>query len=138
MPDTFRLQHPSASPLSVTTGRIMRKVIPSLISPNTNINSNQTNVKSIVIATQAFIPTANPTRAVVIAITAGAICMPTKMTLGISGYLTSKLAQVKMMEYLAAENPNMFACSVHPGMIETSIFLKSGATPDMLPMDTGL
>jgi hypothetical protein len=59
------------------------------------------------------------------------------VNIGISGYLTSKLAQIKTLEFLAAENPKLFVCSVHPGMIETSIFLKSGATPDALPMDTG-
>ncbi len=69
--------------------------------------------------------------------TAGAIALPTKQVVGLSGYLTSKLAQIKTLEFLAAENPKMFVCSVHPGMIETDIFLKSGATPEMLPMDKG-
>jgi NAD(P)-dependent dehydrogenase (short-subunit alcohol dehydrogenase family) len=98
---------------------------------------SQTNVKSIVVAATTLLPKANPVRAVVLAVTAGAICFPTKQVIGLSGYLVSKLAQIKTIEFLAAENPNIFACSVHPGMIETKMFLKSGATPDMLPMDTG-
>ncbi len=89
------------------------------------------------IAAQAFFPTANRTRAVVLAVTAGAACFPPKQVVGLSGYLCSKVAQIKTLEFLAAENPNMFFASVHPGMIETKIFLASGATPDMLPMDTG-
>ncbi|KAF2180458.1 short chain dehydrogenase, partial [Zopfia rhizophila CBS 207.26] len=96
----------------------------------------QTNVKSILIAAKAFFPSAAATGAAVYAITAGALVMPVKMTVGISGYLTSKLAQIKVMEYLAAENPNMFFCSVHPGMIDTSIFRASGSDPSHLPMDT--
>lgn len=98
----------------------------------------QVNVKSIVVAAKAFFPTANPEHAAVLGNTAGSICLPTEMVnIGISGYLTSKLAQIKTLEFLAAENPHMFVCSVHPGMIETKIFLKSGASPDALPMDTG-
>jgi NAD(P)-dependent dehydrogenase (short-subunit alcohol dehydrogenase family) len=58
------------------------------------------------------------------------------MLTGISAYISSKLAQVKLLEFLAAEHPNIFVASVHPGMIVTDIFNKSGATPDMLPMDT--
>ncbi|KAF2458350.1 hypothetical protein BDY21DRAFT_284214 [Lineolata rhizophorae] len=96
----------------------------------------ETNVKGIVIASQAFFPTANPERAAVMTVTAGAFFLPTKQVVGLSGYLVSKLAQVKMLEFLAAENPNMFFCNVHPGMIDTKIFRGSGATPDMLPMDT--
>ena len=89
------------------------------------------------IAAKAFFPTANSARAAVLAVTAGAVCLPTKQVIGLSGYLCSKLAQIKTLEFLAAENPNMFFSSIHPGMIETKIFLASGATPDMLPMDTG-
>ncbi|KAF2199993.1 NAD(P)-binding protein [Delitschia confertaspora ATCC 74209] len=96
----------------------------------------ETNVKSILIAASAFFPTAVPSGAAVYAVTAGALVMPPKMTAGLSGYLTSKLAQIKIMEYLAVENPNMFFSTVHPGMIDTGIFRASGASPESLPMDT--
>ena len=56
---------------------------------------------------------------------------------GLSAYISSKLAQVKMLEFLAAENPNVFVASVHPGMVETAIFRKSGAKAEQLPMDKG-
>ena len=56
---------------------------------------------------------------------------------GLSAYISSKLAQVKMLEFLAAENPNVFVASVHPGMVETEIFRKSGAKAEQLPMDKG-
>lgn len=58
------------------------------------------------------------------------------MLVGLSAYQNSKLAMVKTMEYLSLENPNIFCSAVHPGMVDTGIFRKSGATPDMLPMDT--
>lgn len=89
------------------------------------------------ILSQAFLPTANPSGAAVYALTAGAFALPAKYTAGLSAYLSSKLAQVKIMEYLAAENPNLFVCTLHPGMIETNIFKGSGAKAEDMPMDTG-
>ena len=44
---------------------------------------------------------------------------------------------VKTLEFLAAENPSVFVASVHPGMIDTEIFRKSGAKAETLPMDSG-
>ena len=41
------------------------------------------------------------------------------------------------MEYLALENPNLFVCSIHPGMIETKLFQATGTKAEQLPMDTG-
>jgi NADP-dependent 3-hydroxy acid dehydrogenase YdfG len=96
----------------------------------------ETNVKSVVIASQSFIPTAEP-GAALYAITAGAFVMPPAYTPGLSAYLTSKIAQSKVMEFVAAENPNLFVCTVHPGMIETDVFRSSGADPNQLPIDDG-
>jgi NAD(P)-dependent dehydrogenase (short-subunit alcohol dehydrogenase family) len=95
----------------------------------------ETNVKSVIIASQAFIPSAKP-GAALYSITAGAALLPPTHTPGLSGYLTSKIAQSKIVEFLAAENPDLFACSVHPGMVDTGIFRGSGADPSQLPMDT--
>jgi NAD(P)-dependent dehydrogenase (short-subunit alcohol dehydrogenase family) len=97
----------------------------------------ETNVKSVIIAVQAFVPNAH-SGAAVYAMTAGSLVLPANFTPTLSGYLTSKLAQVKIMEYLAVENPDLFVCSVHPGMVDTKIFRGSGASPDQLPMDTGM
>jgi NAD(P)-dependent dehydrogenase (short-subunit alcohol dehydrogenase family) len=99
-------------------------------------NDYETNVKSVVIAAQAFIPNAQP-GAAFYTITAGAAVMPPAYTPGLSAYLTSKLAQTKVLEFLSVENPQLFFCSVHPGMIETGIFRSSKADPSTLPMDTG-
>jgi NAD(P)-dependent dehydrogenase (short-subunit alcohol dehydrogenase family) len=94
-------------------------------------------VKSIVIAAQAFIPKAK-SGAAFYTITAGAFVMPPAYTPGLSSYLSAKIAQSKVLEFLAAENPGMFFCTVHPGMIETDVFRSSGADPAQLPMDNGM
>lgn len=86
---------------------------------------------------KAFFSTANPARAAALATVAGALVFPTKTLVGLSGYLVAKLAAVKTMEFLAAENPNIFCAAVYLGMVDTDIFRKSGATPDMVPMDDG-
>jgi NAD(P)-dependent dehydrogenase (short-subunit alcohol dehydrogenase family) len=97
----------------------------------------ETNVKSIVIAAQAFIPKAK-SGAAFYTITAGAFVMPPAYTPGLSAYLSAKIAQSKVVEFLATENPSMFFCTVHPGMIETDVFRSSGADPKQLPMDNGM
>ncbi|KAF2726632.1 NAD(P)-binding protein [Polyplosphaeria fusca] len=98
-------------------------------------NNYEVNVKSVVVAAQAFIPNAKPD-ASLFAVTAGAAVLPPAYTPYLSGYLSSKVAQVKLVEFLAAEHPEIFVCAVHPGMIETDIFKVSGADPTQLPMDT--
>jgi len=72
-----------------------------------------------------------------LAVVSGSIVLPTKMLIGLSAYQNSKLALIKTVEYLSVENPNIFCSAVHPGMVDTKIFRKSGATPEVLPMDTG-
>lgn len=42
-------------------------------------------------------------------------------TLGASAYNCSKLAQAKLLEHLAAENPDLYVVSVHPGVVETDM-----------------
>lgn len=96
----------------------------------------ETNVKSIIIAAQAFVPNAKA-GAALYAISSGALALPVKYIPYLSGYISSKVAQGKVLEYLAAENPDLFVCSVHPGLVDTKIFRASGANPDQLPMDTG-
>ena len=59
------------------------------------------------------------------------------MVPGLSAYLSSKLALHKVLEFVAAENPTVFAAALHPGMIETDVFRKSGGDKEMLPMDSG-
>jgi NAD(P)-dependent dehydrogenase (short-subunit alcohol dehydrogenase family) len=96
----------------------------------------QTNVKGTMIATKVFLPTANPTRAAVVALTA-AVVFPAATLVNLSAYISSKLTLIKVMEFLAAENPTVFAAALHPGMVDTSILRSSGADPSKLPIDSG-
>ncbi|KAK1564128.1 short chain dehydrogenase [Colletotrichum navitas] len=97
--------------------------------------SFETNTKGTYLVTKAFLPTANPSHAAVVALTTGTTALPAVALPGLSAYMASKLAQTKIIEFLAAENPNLFAATLHPGMVETDIFKKSGAKAEALPMD---
>ncbi|ROV92775.1 hypothetical protein VMCG_09089 [Cytospora schulzeri] len=103
--------------------------------PNDWWQSFEINTKGVFNAIQAFIPTANVTNATFLALTSGSMALPVAMLPGMSTYMASKLAQVKIIEFLAAEQPNILAATVHPGMIETDIFTKTGAKANLLPMD---
>ena len=94
-------------------------------------------MKSVIIAAAAFLPSANKVHATILGVTTGALAFPPAGTPGLSAYLTSKIAAVKALEFLAAENPRVFVASVHPGLIDTAIFRKSGAMPETLPMNSG-
>jgi NAD(P)-dependent dehydrogenase (short-subunit alcohol dehydrogenase family) len=69
-------------------------------------------------------------------ISAGCV-FPAQMLVGYAGYQVAKLAAAKTIEILAHENPSVVFAAVHPGMVETDMFRKSGYTTDMLAMDTG-
>jgi NAD(P)-dependent dehydrogenase (short-subunit alcohol dehydrogenase family) len=97
----------------------------------------ETNVKSVVIAIQTFVPNAKP-GAALYSVSSGAFTLPPAYTPGVSGYLSAKVAQSKVLEFVAAENPDLFVCTVHPGLIDTDIFRSSGADPQQLPMDSGM
>lgn len=84
---------------------------------------------------KALLPKAAP-GAGVLTLVGGSLVFPTSMLVGLSGYLVSKMALAKTIEFLALENPDVFFAAVHPGMVDTDIFRRSGATPDMLAMDT--
>ncbi|KAL2833634.1 hypothetical protein BJY01DRAFT_90608 [Aspergillus pseudoustus] len=87
----------------------------------------ETNVKGSLIATKVFLPTANPAHASIIGLTSGVVFPPTIQP-GLSAYVASKLALVKVIEYIAAENPHVFASALNPGMIKTAMFDKLGDT----------
>ncbi|KAL4869149.1 hypothetical protein BDV12DRAFT_168358, partial [Aspergillus spectabilis] len=51
-----------------------------------------------------------------------------------SSYFASKLALIKVVECIAAENPNVFT-AVHRGMAVTDVLRRFGADPSQLPID---
>ena len=89
------------------------------------------------ITARLFIPTANTSGAYMLATTAGGVVLPPTGIPSLSAYMTSKTAQIKLMEWIAAENPNVFTCSIQPGVIESDMLEKSGVKEMGLPMDTG-
>ncbi|KAL4862751.1 hypothetical protein BDV12DRAFT_207010 [Aspergillus spectabilis] len=95
----------------------------------------ETNLKGTLIAAKSFLPTANPSHAAVIGYSA-AITFPAAMLQGLSAYNISKIAVLKLIEYIAAENPSVFAAALHPGIVDTDILKRSGGDPATLPMDS--
>ena len=65
---------------------------------------------------------------------------------GHSAYTSSKMAQLKVVEFLAAEVPDAFVASVHPGIVETDLMrtwepdaIRSGTNDNShsMPIDDG-
>ena len=52
-----------------------------------------------------------------------------------SGYAVSKLAALKLFEYMAAENPEVRVMNVHPGVMDTAMGLKGQEGGIVLPWD---
>ncbi|KAI1852844.1 hypothetical protein JX266_002385 [Neoarthrinium moseri] len=95
----------------------------------------ETNVKGLFLVAKFFLPTRNASRSALLALTTGSSALPSSMLPGLSGYTASKLAQTKLVEFLAAEHPDVFAASVHPGMVETANFKEGGGNTELMPMD---
>ncbi|KAK8075236.1 hypothetical protein PG997_009899 [Apiospora hydei] len=93
------------------------------------------NAMGTLLAVKAFLPTAD-THATILGLTSDTSLVPTSYLPGLSAYVSSKLAQAKVYEFLAAENPDFFVATVNPGMVETDNFNRSGGKADQLPMDT--
>lgn len=67
---------------------------------------------------------------------AGAV-LPAEIGAGLTGYMSSKIAQAKLMEYIAHEHPGVFVASVHPGVVETKMLREAELEGSQLPVDTG-
>jgi NAD(P)-dependent dehydrogenase (short-subunit alcohol dehydrogenase family) len=89
------------------------------------------------IPAEVFLPTANPSHAAILALTTGVV-FPPPIQPGLSAYIASKLALVKVIEYIAAENPSAFAAALNPGVIKTAMYDKLGIDADGFPFDNGM
>jgi NAD(P)-dependent dehydrogenase (short-subunit alcohol dehydrogenase family) len=69
----------------------------------------------------------------VINITSGISTLP--YIAGYSSYATSKMAGVKLYEYLQQEYPSRHFVSIHPGVVETAMDVKTVAAGLVLPKD---
>ncbi|RAH86760.1 oxidoreductase [Aspergillus japonicus CBS 114.51] len=85
------------------------------------------NLQSALNAVQGFLAVAGP----------GAVLLNTSSCLanvapmpGVSGYAVSKAAVLKMMEYVAAENPHVRVVSAQPGWVATEVNGYQAEAPD--------
>ncbi|KAH9211629.1 hypothetical protein DL95DRAFT_464718 [Leptodontidium sp. 2 PMI_412] len=79
----------------------------------------EVNVKGTLLMTQEFLKLVGDSKpATIINITSAAAIT---ILPGTSSYSLSKLVQVQIQRYVAAENPNIVAVSLHPGTVLTAI-----------------
>jgi NAD(P)-dependent dehydrogenase (short-subunit alcohol dehydrogenase family) len=83
---------------------------------------------------RAFLPFKGADRPVVVGTSTGGVLFPKAMATGSSGYLVSKMAVASLMEYVAAEEPDVHVVTIHPGVIATAMYDKF-ANPDLVPDD---
>lgn len=81
----------------------------------------------------SFLPYRKP-GASVLGVSAGSVCLPPGERPGGSAYNTSKLAQVRALECLAGECPDLHVVNVHPGIVKTQLVEKF---PEGVPLDDG-
>ncbi|KAI9854447.1 MAG: hypothetical protein M1813_001241 [Trichoglossum hirsutum] len=83
------------------------------------------NVKGSLILTQAFLRAAASEDAVLINVSTAGVHVPVQHLPKLSSYGSSKLAAVKLFEFVQQENPGIRVISVHPGVIATEMNDKS-------------
>ena len=94
---------------------------------------HEVNVKGTFIVAKTALATILAQDAVVVNITTGIATLP--YIPQYSAYATSKIASIKLFEYLQQEYPTRHFVSVHPGVVETAMNLKSMASGTVLPKD---
>ncbi|KAF2491550.1 NAD(P)-binding protein [Lophium mytilinum] len=90
------------------------------------------NVKGNLIVAKAFLPSRKPSASLV-AVASAVVSLPAALLEGGSSYVVSKLATIKLFEFVAAEYPDVQVLTVHPGVVDTAMNKKSEI--DGLPMD---
>jgi len=93
----------------------------------------EVNVKGTFIVAKTALAKALAEDAVVINITSAISTLP--YVAGYSSYATSKMAGVKLYEYLQQEYPTRHFVSIHPGVVETAMDVKTTAAGVKLPKD---
>ena len=91
------------------------------------------NVRGNLILAQAFLANASASPTLLHISAGGAHAPPVHPGLG--GYVSSKLAAAKLMEYLAFENPHLKVVTIHPGSLDTAMNKKSVEGGFALPFD---
>ncbi|KAI9899783.1 hypothetical protein N3K66_006244 [Trichothecium roseum] len=81
----------------------------------------ETNVVTTVNAVQAFLAAAREEGPGAMVLNDSAALAHVRPMLGASAYACSKAAQLKAVDYFAAENPGFHFVSFHPGLVKTEI-----------------
>ncbi|KAI3328779.1 hypothetical protein F4824DRAFT_482607 [Ustulina deusta] len=89
------------------------------------------NVISTLHVLKAFKPVASLDSAVVININSSMAHAKPLPALGISAYSVSKAANLKLVDYFAAENPEIHVVNVQPGIVATDMADKSQLNSDL-------
>ncbi len=81
----------------------------------------------------AFLPS-KKAGGTIVGFSTGAAVLPaaTPFLARASSYSTSKLALSRFYEFVAAENPDLDVFVIHPGVVETAMFVKSEMSLDTL------
>lgn len=82
---------------------------------------------------QSFAKTANSHDASLCTIISASAALPAAYVPTFSSYMASKLAQAKIVEHFAAENPHITAVNVHPGFVDTANLRSTGFNPADVP-----
>ena len=79
------------------------------------------------VTTRAFLPSRS-NDASIMGVNANILTVPASspISAGLSAYVCSKIAQIKLLEFVSAENPDVFVVSVHPGGVDTDMLRSSG------------
>lgn len=83
----------------------------------------EVNTKGAFHCCRAFLPVAAP-GAVLVDVSSGRVHLPALPTS--SGYMASKLAATKIYETFGVENKNISVVHIHPGVIDSDLFQKTG------------
>ncbi|KAH7370582.1 putative oxidoreductase ucpA, partial [Rhexocercosporidium sp. MPI-PUGE-AT-0058] len=86
-----------------------------------NARFQETNVRGVFLLTQGFLHLLGKERKgsiVTLSTTAAVMVFP-----GMSSYSLSKLASMQLQAFIAAENPNVTAVALHPGIVMTDMTL---------------
>ncbi|OAP63731.1 hypothetical protein AYL99_02958 [Fonsecaea erecta] len=94
--------------------------------------SFEVNILGAFHSVRAFIAVGSPT-ATVINISTAAIHVPAALVTNLSAYASSKLAALKVFEFVQSEHPDWHVVNVQPGVISSDINAKHGA---LAPTDT--
>jgi NAD(P)-dependent dehydrogenase (short-subunit alcohol dehydrogenase family) len=91
-------------------------------SLHTTTNTIKTNMRGFFATLHSFLPS-RKSGARIIGVSAGIVNFPAVYPLcqGASAYITSKLAQVRLLEHVAAECPDVFVVAIHPGVVATDL-----------------